>query len=242
MSFMISNLARAAEHADVFRESLPVLLEAIDAACHLPPGDDPRVRQARAAALQARETAQPSELLAALGEFGELIEETRDGADRIRHVGDEMRGFAQGVAGESELIDINDLLETAVHVARAEAKNRIEFELHLGSIPQVSCHRYQVIQVLLNLLQNAVQAIEGKGAVRVTTRFVADCVEVEVADDGPGIQPDEREHIFEPFYTTKPQGTGLGLSISRDIARTHRGTLDASSGPEGGVFRLRLPV
>lgn len=242
MSFMISNLARASEAADELRQSLPTLLAAVEVARDLPAGEDPRIGEARAAAQRACEAARASDLPGLVDDFGELIEETREGADRIRHVGEELRGFAQGVTGVMEPVDVNTLVETAVHVARAEAKDRVEFELVLGILPPVRCNRYQVIQVLLNLLQNAIEAIAGPGSVRVTTRVVADLVEVEVADEGPGIDPCQIERIFEPFYSTKLQGTGLGLSISRDIAAAHRGCLEASGGPEGGLFRLRLPV
>jgi len=242
MSFMISNLARAAEGAEAFHEALPGLLAVVDLARKLPDGESPEADAARSAALCVRDAEHGDDLEATVGEFRELIQEAQEGADRIRHVGDQLRGFARGFTGAMEPVDLNGLIETAVHVARAEAKDRIEFECRLGLLPQVRCHRYQVVQLLLNLLQNAVEAIDGRGSVRVTTRAAESFVEVEVADEGPGIPAESVEDVFEPFYTTKAQGTGLGLSVSRDIARVHRGTLEAVASPEGAVFRFRLPV
>lgn len=175
-------------------------------------------------------------------ELGELIQETREGADRLRSVGEELRSFAQGVAGTTDVADLNQLVETALHLLQAEAKDRISFERRFGKLPKVRCQCHQITQVLLDLLQNAVEAIEATGAVRVTTRSLDDWVEVEIADDGPGLSAEQLTRLFEPFYTTKESGRGLGLSIARDIATAHLGTLEAASTSRGGVFTLRLPA
>ncbi len=196
LSFLLSNLERAAEYAESFQSD----------------------------------------------ELGELIQEAREGADRLRSIGGELRSFAQGVTGTTETADLNQLAETALHMLQAEAKDRVSFERRFGTLPKLCCQRSQITQVLLNLVQNAVEAIDGPGAVRITTRTVDGWVEVEIADDGPGLTTDQLNRLFEPFYTTKETGRGLGLSIARDIATAHLGTLEAASTPRGGVFTLRLPA
>jgi signal transduction histidine kinase len=239
MSFLVSNLSRADEYAREIAREIPALASALDSARHLPNLEDERIARARRL---AGEATSGSRLMLIAEEFGAVIAEAREGVDRIQRVGDDLRRFAQGVAGVAEPVDLNRLIETALHIARAEKKPDVSFECRFGAIPEVPCQRYQITQVLLNLLQNAVEAVSAGGAVRVESRVVDACVEVEVSDDGPGLAEDELARIFEPFFTTKVDGSGLGLSISREIAVAHRGTLQASAGPEGATFRLRLPI
>ena len=242
MSYLVSNLSRASEYGERFETALPLLLQVARAAIELPEDVDPRVDELRALAGQAERAVSGSELSSASREFGELIGEALEGTDRIRRVGEDLRSFANGVAGTLEAIDLNALVETAVHIAGAEAKQQVEIERRLGVLPPVRCQRYQVTQVLLNLVQNAIEAIDGSGSVRVATRVENDHAVVEVTDDGPGFDSDQLGRMFEPFFSTKDDGSGLGLSISRDIAAAHRGSLDANCGPEGTTFRLRLPL
>ncbi|MFQ5416080.1 MAG: sensor histidine kinase [Myxococcota bacterium] len=242
MSFLVSNIERAVDYAHDIESSLPLLLEILESVLRLPASSDERVRSVKALADRARAARAIEQLSVVAGDFGELLAETREGADRIQRVGENLRGFAQGITGVMEPVDINRLVETALHIVKAEAKDRIRFERRLGVLPDVRCQNYQITQVLLNLLQNGVEAIAGDGEVRVTTRALDRWVEVEVVDDGSGIPPDQTDRIFEPFLTTKLSGSGLGLSISRDIVRAHCGSLDFRSSPEGSVFTLRLAV
>jgi two-component system, LuxR family, sensor kinase FixL len=90
----------------------------------------------------------------------------------------------------------------------------------------------------VNLLMNACEAlalVEGPRQVAVTTRVVADRVEVVVSDNGPGLRPEVADRLFEPFVSTKPKGMGMGLAISRSIADAHRGRLTAEASPGGGL-------
>ncbi len=95
-----------------------------------------------------------------------------------------------------------------------------------------------------NLLTNALDAMDGRGTLRVSTRLGKDAVIVEVADTGPGISPETKEHVFDPFFTTKGvgQGTGLGLDISRRIVERHGGDISVDSRPGETIFRVRLPA
>jgi signal transduction histidine kinase len=145
-------------------------------------------------------------------------------------------------------ITINDAIEDAIAIVRHQLEIHglaVQAELQ-RELPQIQGNSNQLQQVLLNLLINAQQAMDGKrGTIRLLTRVdPRGRVEVHVADDGPGIPEDIRAKIFEPFFTTKPagQGTGLGLSVSYGIVRDHQGEIavDSTLGV-GTSFVLSFP-
>jgi two-component system, NtrC family, sensor kinase len=112
-------------------------------------------------------------------------------------------------------------------------------------VPAVPALPSELNQVFMNLLMNAAQAIPERGTIRVITELDGDFVRVRICDSGPGVPSEVREHIFEPFYTTKPvgQGTGLGLSISHGIVTRHGGRIEVDNTPEGGAcFSVLLPL
>ena len=97
--------------------------------------------------------------------------------------------------------------------------------------------------MIVNLLMNACEAlahVDGPRRVTVTTRVVADRVEVVVSDNGPGLQAEVADRLFEPFVSTKPKGMGMGLAISRSITDAHRGRLTAEASPGGGLTRRHV--
>jgi signal transduction histidine kinase len=101
----------------------------------------------------------------------------------------------------------------------------------------------QIKQVLLNLIQNALQAMPDGGALKVSTHRMNGAVEVVVEDTGVGISPEDLNHIFSPFFTTKTSGTGLGLAISRKIISDHAGDIAVTSQPGvGTTVTVRLPL
>jgi signal transduction histidine kinase len=111
------------------------------------------------------------------------------------------------------------------------------------NLPEVEHDSDQIHQVLLNLLLNSVQAIEGSGLVRVAVFEQNDAAVVTVSDTGRGIPAEHLPNIFRPFYTTKGNGTGLGLSLARRIVESHHGQIDVtSSSGKGTTFSLVLPV
>jgi signal transduction histidine kinase len=242
MSFMLANLHEAVKVTHRLMEILPGLRRLRDAALELPESGDPRVERVReeAGRLAGGESIGP--LLDELDDLDELIVDSLEGAERIRGVSDDMRRFAHGLPGVFDWADVNAIVETALHVVDAENRTDVRFDRRLDTLPEVRCQRHQIAQILLNLLQNAMEAVGGAGHVEVRTRSAESWVEIEVSDDGPGLAPENRERIFEAFYTSKDQGTGLGLAISRDIAQSHGGTLDAIGCATGACFLLRLPV
>jgi signal transduction histidine kinase len=146
-------------------------------------------------------------------------------------------------------VDVNDVVQEVLALMRSDLLSRqVSVSTELASeLPLVSGDRVQLLQVLLNLLVNACDAMAHMPAPRsllVRSRRVSTGeVVVEVADDGTGIAPDDLERIFEPFVSTKPQGMGLGLAVCRSIARAHGGRLWATNSPGGGAtLTLELPA
>lgn len=140
--------------------------------------------------------------------------------------------------------NFNTTVEHAVMLARQYVLSRpITIELRKDAdLPEVEHDSDQIHQVLLNLLLNAVQAMEQTGTVRVEISSRENCAQVVVADDGRGISPKNLPNIFRPFYTTKGDGTGLGLSLAHRIVEDHHGRIEVSSVVgKGSQFTVLLP-
>jgi signal transduction histidine kinase len=174
-----------------------------------------------------------------------MLDESLEGVDRTATIVRDVRVFSHGGSERRERLAPNDLLEHALRVAEPHVRRRARVERAYGDVPPVEGSRRELEQVLLNLLINAAQAIEGGGIVRVSTAFHGGEVEIAVADTGCGIPGELLERIFDPFFTTKPagEGTGLGLSISHEIVRRHGGRIlvDSDVG-RGTQVRIRLPA
>jgi two-component system, OmpR family, sensor kinase len=143
-------------------------------------------------------------------------------------------------------VDLGELLRDVVASAEL-AQDEVALSADVGALPHVRGDRERLRQVIQNLVDNAVKYSSAGGRVHVRAVPDNDHVQIDVADEGPGIAPEDHELIFEKFGrssggATKP-GTGLGLFIARSIAEAHGGTLRVRSVPEqGAVFRLELPV
>ena len=116
-----------------------------------------------------------------------------------------------------------------------------EFE---KSVMPIFCFPSQLNQVFMNILLNAIQAVEGVGTIKIGVKEVAENIVITISDSGPGIPDDKKQKIFEPFYTTKDlqEGTGLGLSISFGIIKKHNGSIEVKDNdPKGTIFIINLP-
>jgi PAS domain S-box-containing protein len=143
-------------------------------------------------------------------------------------------------------IDLVEVVRAGVEFLRGKQSEDVEIEIEHpdGGVPILG-DRGQLIQVLTNLLNNAYDAMNGHGTIRIGIRTRADRAVLEVTDSGPGIPEQALPHIFEPFFTTKPEGsgTGLGLAICHGIVQAHHGSIEASNLPgPGAMFRVTLPL
>ncbi|HEX2484009.1 MAG TPA: ATP-binding protein, partial [Myxococcota bacterium] len=179
-------------------------------------------------------------------ELAELVTITTEGLDRTSRLVGELRDFSAPRAGSDGIADVRVGLLSTLHLiahAAQRAGVRLEPDLPEGSW-RAHAEGRGLNQVFLNLLKNALEALEGSGGtVRVRLRREGGLVAVDVEDDGPGIDPALRERLFEPFVTSKPagHGTGLGLPISRRIVQASGGTLEVQSEPgRGTCFTVRL--
>lgn len=166
---------------------------------------------------------------------------------RMRLIVTQLLQFARPTefAGYVEALDPARVLEDClVLVGHLLARTRIELQRELAATRPVAINRQELQQVLVNLLVNAVHAMEprGGGTLRLATRDAGpDAVEIVVADSGPGLPPDLLAQLFQPFVTRKREGTGLGLWISRGIVERYGGDIAAANRAEGGaVFTVRL--
>ncbi len=180
-----------------------------------------------------------------------MLARTRDGVQRVANIVQNLRGLARTSAPVMEPVMIPELIAPALEMIQGRIKRRgVEVIQSHESPRRVSCVASQISQVMLNLLVNAVQAIETSGReqggrIEIATRPEGDYYAVEIADDGCGIDADSLPKLFDPFFTTKPvgEGTGLGLSISHGIVTGHGGKIDVISAPgQGTRFRVLLPL
>jgi len=175
-----------------------------------------------------------------------VVKEVRHEIAQINRILTDLLETARPRPPQMRSTDLNTTVEHAVMLARQQVRSKpikIEFTPE-PSLPQVEHDSDQIHQVLLNLLLNAEQAIEGRGLVRVAVLKQEDgAAVVTVSDTGRGIPAEHLPNIFRPFFTTKGNGTGLGLSLARRIIEEHRGQIDVASGPgKGTTFSVRLPV
>jgi len=174
-----------------------------------------------------------------------LIQESLDGADRVRTIVQNLKSFSRVDQAQENLADINQCLEDTINIIWNELKYKCEVKKEYGELPPTRCFPQQLNQVFMNLLMNAAQAIAEKGTITIRTWAGRDEIRVAISDTGCGIAPEHLNRLFEPFFTTKEvgKGTGLGLAISYDIIKKHGGRIEVASAPgEGTTFTVGLPV
>ncbi len=181
-------------------------------------------------------------------ELATVVDESLEGVVRITRIVNDMLHFARVPRETSEPVDVNDVIRTALRLAAFDRNNAVVVEERLASgLPPVRGSANRLVQVLLNLLLNANQALAGRPSAHVVAESAREGrnVIVQVRDNGPGVPEPHRHRVFDPFFTTRApgDGTGLGLSIAFDIVREHGGELELGTAPEGGAcFTIRLPA
>lgn len=180
-----------------------------------------------------------------------LVSSCQEGARRTKDIVLGLRNFSRLEEAKLQEVDIHQSLETTLNLLQGEIKNRIQIHKQYEQLPLVHCYGSQINQVLMNILSNAVHAIDGNGHIWISTQPLKSSVDrkgkiqISIQDSGKGMNQDTLEKIFDPFFTTKGvgQGTGLGLSISYGIIQNHGGEITVRS--EVGVgteFTIVLPI
>ncbi|GAB7547912.1 ATP-binding protein [Cupriavidus sp. CuC1] len=199
-----------------------------------------------AASLTAGQFTAGMHWLVATMDLRALMEDTRLGAARISEIVRAMKSYSYMDRAPQQEVDlrvgIEDTLTILHHKLKQGVSVRLDFDREL---PHVVAYGSELNQVWTNLIDNAIDAMQGTGEIVVRTRRELDFAVVEITDNGPGIAPDVMPHLFEPFFTTKPQGqgTGLGLDISyQTVVNRHGGAIHVKSRPGETTFQVRLPL
>ena len=180
-------------------------------------------------------------------EARDSVRDSLEGIQRIAFIVKGLRGFTRIDGDDVDVLDINEVVQTAHNLVRHQIRHVARVEFDLRASDRLPASRGRLIQVVLNLLLNAAQAIEegGGGVISVATSSTSDGVLLRVEDDGPGVPSEIALRVFDPFFTTKgaERGTGLGLSVCADIIHRHRGTFRLVKGQlSGACFEAMLPL
>ncbi len=193
-----------------------------------------------------------------------LMRSLRTGSDRIQKLVVSLRNFSRLDEEKYTMANISEGIESTLLLLQHRLKSRpnhpgVQVVREYGELPLVECYPSQLNQVFMNIISNAVDALEERdrnlsydqikanpSVIRVSTTQENGVVKIQVSDNGPGVPSDVLEKLFEPFFTTKPvgKGTGLGLSISHQIiTQKHQGKIACSPLPEGGtLFTIEIPI
>lgn len=175
-----------------------------------------------------------------------LLNAQADAAKRIRDIVLSLRTFSRLDEAEIKTIDINAGIDNTLNILRHEIKDRVAIHKNYQLQHLVECFPGEINQVILNIIGNAAQAIDGKGNIWIETSLIeSDFIRIQITDDGPGMSEDVISMIFDPFFTTKSVGvgTGLGLSISYGIIENHHGRIFAENvEPHGAKFTIEIPL
>jgi len=186
---------------------------------------------------------------------GELTQQIIAEINRIETLLKNLLNYATPPTPQFAPIDVNQIIESTLEIAKFSLKSpargakpqqpkEIEFVRELNDLPLIVADTGQLQQVILNLLINAVYAVQDRGTIRIATSATADdSIQIAVSDDGEGIAELDLKKIFQPFFTTKPNGTGLGLPICKRLIEQQSGTISVIRNPERGLtFTIHLPV
>ena len=182
-----------------------------------------------------------------LDDMGPLIDGTLEGAERVSDIVQDLRRYSGSQKEEHSRFELSSVIRKAVQWVIKASRVKPEVHYNLPDKLEIEASKGQVHQILVNLVQNAVDAMSDQVQPELTLvcKTTADVTKIQVIDQGPGIPHQDQAHIFDPFFTSKPVGlgTGLGLYISYGLARDLGGDLTAENHPQGGaVFTLTLPA
>jgi signal transduction histidine kinase len=174
-----------------------------------------------------------------------LVDQIEDSTRRISSLVKAVKEYSYMDQGSQQEVDIHEGLDNTLLILHHRLKQGVHvIREYDRSLPRICASGSELNQVWTNLIDNAVDAMAGKGELRIRTLRVGDCVHVDIIDNGPGIPPEVKTHLFEPFFTTKGvgEGTGLGLDTVNRIVRQHHGQVRVESRPGETKFQVSLPI
>ena len=194
---------------------------------------------------QIDEKRKQSDVQYILEDVDELIGDSRDGLNRIRDIIDNLLSFSRKNGVEKQEYNLHEGIQSTLKVLNSKLKHGIVVTTDFANDRTITCNPGLMNQVFLNVVQNAADAMGGKGEILIRTRYEPDRLLITIRDNGPGIAEDVIARVFDPFFTTKEagKGTGLGLSISHSIVEQHEGsiTIESEVG-EFTEFTIALPL
>lgn len=175
----------------------------------------------------------------------EAVEVNKTALERISEIVKSLKKFARLDEAEVVKANLKECVETSLALLNHELKDRIKVVKELVEIPEINCHASDMNQVLMSLLHNAIEAMEGEGEIKISTGKNKDHVWVKICDTGCGISHDYIDKIFDPGFTTKGVGvgTGMGLAIAYQIVKSHKGRIHVESElGKGSTFTVEIPT
>jgi len=183
--------------------------------------------------------------IAASVEVADLLNEIESSTSRISDLVGAIKEYTYMDQARVQNVDVVKSLETTLTILNHKLKRGVNVRREYNRVPLlVNSFGSELNQIWTNIIDNAIDAMSGKGELRVRTYRDDGCVVVEIGDNGPGISPEIKSHIFEPFFTTKGdgEGTGLGLDTVQRIVKKHRGNIQVTSKPGDTRFQVWLPL
>lgn len=174
-----------------------------------------------------------------------LLNEVNQSTERISEIVKAVKSYSYLDQAPIQEIDVREGLENTLIILRHKLKEGIKvIKEYAPDLPRIEAYGSELNQVWTNIIDNACDAMQGNGELRIKTYVQDNCVVVEIIDNGPGIPDKIQQRIFDAFFTTKPPGvgTGLGLHISYNIIQKHHGSINATSKPGETMFRVKLPI
>jgi signal transduction histidine kinase len=194
---------------------------------------------------ELRKNLEPLDIVYLFEDVPQLLRESLSGAERINKIVLDLKDFAHPGEEDPVYSDVIQCIESTLNIVWNELKYKAKVVKSFTPLPMIFCRPRQLNQVIMNLLVNAVQAMDRNGTIEIRTADHGDRVELAISDTGHGIPEENLSKIFDPFFTTKDvgKGTGLGLNLVYNIIKKHHGTIDVKSTMgEGTTFTIFLPV
>ena len=239
IGFIISNLNSLQKYSDKIVDFVKTLSDATEKMAH---NYQDQSRELLETIVKQKKSAKLDYIIE---DLGNLINESLDGADRIKKIVQNLKSFSRLDETAFQMADINAGLESTINIVWNELKYKATLKKEYGDIPRTMCNPGQLNQVFMNILINAAQAIQTQGEIAIRTATDSNMIYISISDTGGGIPAEKLDRIFEPFFTTKEvgKGTGLGLSIAYDIIRKHNGEIQVESVVgKGTTFTVSIPI